>query len=180
MSHAPSDEIPSGLAAEYEPRRRLPWSMTGHVARLAPERPSAGSAATRARMQRQARRDTRPEAALRALLWRRGLRYRVDYRVPGTRGRVDIAFQRAKVAVFVDGCFWHGCPQHGSLPKANAGWWAEKLRANVERDRRASSTLEELGWQVTRIWEHEDASAVADNIELLVRPASRLSVARKG
>src|SRR5262245_31016769 len=99
------------------------------------DRPVASSPAIRARMQRQARRDTAPELALRRALHSRGLRYRVDAKVVGARRRADVVFSTAKVAVFVDGCFWHTCPLHGTVPKSNRDWWVAKLAANAERDR---------------------------------------------
>lgn len=123
-------------------------------------------------MSRQRRRDTAPEMALRRELHRRGLRYRVDRPViAGTRSRADLDFATARVAVFVDGCFWHGCPYHGTFPKNNAGWWREKLAANQLRDRTSDRLLTEAGWQVVRIWEHEPANAAADAVEAAVREA---------
>ena len=80
------------------------------------------------------------------------------------RRRMDIAFTRTKVAVFVDGCFWHACPTHGTHPINNGAWWAEKLRRNVERDRETDDHLERLGWTVLRFWEHETVSSVADEV----------------
>lgn len=119
--------------------------------------PEASSDAVRQRMQRQARRDTGPEMALRSELHRLGLRYRVNARpLPGFRRRADIIFTRARVAVFVDGCFWHGCPEHASTPKANSEWWRDKIAANVARDRDTDSRLQDAGWSVVRVWEHED------------------------
>ena len=85
------------------------------------------------------------------------------------RTRPDIVFTGARVAVFVDGCFWHRCPEHGSSPKTNAGWWRLKLDNNVKRDRTTDAALAEAGWTVIRIWEHEDASTAADRVELTVR-----------
>lgn len=120
-------------------------------------------------MKNQRRRDTKPEAALRSELWRRGLRYRVDVKVVGRRRRVDIAFTRARVAVFVDGCFWHRCPEHGSLPKVNRSWWTEKLEANERRDRDTDTELIAAGWLVIRVWEHEDPIEAADRVEAAVR-----------
>lgn len=120
-------------------------------------------------MKAQRRRDTAPELALRRELWSRGLRYRVDHKVVGTRRRVDVVFTRARVAVFIDGCFWHRCPIHSTLPKANAAWWLAKLDANVERDRRTDRDLEMAGWVVVRVWEHEDPVVAADRIESVVR-----------
>ena len=111
------------------------------------------------------RRDTAPELALRRALHARGLRYRVTYPVPGNRLRtIDIAFTRAKVAVFVDGCFWHGCPDHGTQPRANAGWWATKLAANAARDRDTDRLLTEAGWTVLRVWEHEAPEVAATRV----------------
>jgi DNA mismatch endonuclease (patch repair protein) len=125
-------------------------------------------------MARVVRRDTRPELAIRRELHARGLRYRVDVSpVPSLRGRADILFRQARVAVYVDGCFWHSCPEHGVLPKGNREWWREKLAANVRRDRSTESTLAELGWRVVRVWEHEDPVAAAGRIETTVRGGRR-------
>src|SRR5262249_7565758 len=102
---------------------------------------------------------------LRSSLWGLGLRYRLHWRTP--TGRPDIVITARKLAVFVDGCFWHGCPVHYSRPSTQADYWAEKLRRNVERDRRQTLALEALGWTVLRTWEHEvhdDALAVATRI----------------
>lgn len=122
-------------------------------------------------MEHQRQRDTRPELAIRAILWQRGLRYRVDYPpLKGVRRRADLVFTRAKVAVFVDGCFWHSCPDHGTVPKSNREWWMAKLEANRSRDRDTDIRLEESGWTVVRVWEHEDpevaANAVVQSLEL--------------
>ncbi len=131
--------------------------------------PPASSPAARATMQANRRRDTAPELALRRELHRRGLRYRVDHApVPGLRCRADVVFTRARVAVFVDGCFWHRCPDHGNTPRANHQWWDSKLAANVERDRAADAALRARGWSVIRIWEHEPPEDAAERIERLV------------
>jgi DNA mismatch endonuclease (patch repair protein) len=115
------------------------------------------SAQTSSRMSRQARRDTKPEIELRRRLHRLGYRYRVNSPLPGMpRRRADVTFTAKRVAVFVDGCFWHGCPEHSTSPRNNGAWWAEKLRRNVERDRETDSYLRRAGWTVVRIWEHED------------------------
>jgi len=107
--------------------------------------------------------ESRPERALRSLLHSRGLRFRKHAPpVPGLRCRADIVFTRARVAVFVDGCFWHRCPQHASSPKANAEWWRTKLDANVARDRRNDAILADAGWTVVRVWEHEEIERMAD------------------
>ncbi|WP_282784497.1 very short patch repair endonuclease [Nocardia sp. CC201C] len=120
-------------------------------------------AATSARMARQRRVGTAPEIALRRELHRRGARFFVD-RAPmrGLRRRADIVFPRRKVAVYVDGCFWHSCPEHATSPKNNAEWWAEKLAGNVARDRDTDARLREAGWTVVRVWEHERAESAAD------------------
>lgn len=105
-------------------------------------------------MQAQRRKDTQPELALRKALHASGLRFRVNYPVPGSiRRTIDIAFTKRKVAVFVDGCFWHGCPKHGERPKNNAEWWDKKLASNKARDHETTQILEHNGWRVIRIWE---------------------------
>jgi DNA mismatch endonuclease, patch repair protein len=97
-------------------------------------------------------RETAPELALRRALWAMGLRYRTHGSVPG---RPDIVFSQARLAVFVDGCFWHSCPEHGVRPKGNRLFWAEKLRGNRQRDRRNEAALRALGWTYIRFWEHD-------------------------
>jgi len=122
------------------------------------EYPHPSSAGRSANMRANRRTDTKPELALRRALHRLGYRFRKDYRLDldgGRRVRPDIAFTARRVAVFVDGCFWHACPQHGSKPRANDWYWTPKLARNVERDRVADETLAAAGWQVVRIWEHE-------------------------
>ena len=106
---------------------------------------------------------------MRSELHRRGLRYFVDRApVKGLRRRADLIFPRRKVAVYVDGCFWHSCPEHATRPKNNAQWWAEKLAGNVARDRDTDARLVAAGWTVVRIWEHEDASAGADRVQAVL------------
>jgi DNA mismatch endonuclease (patch repair protein) len=115
-------------------------------------------------------RDTGPELGLRRELHRRGLRYRVHIDpVPGLRCRPDIVFTSVRVAVFVDGCFWHSCPEHATSPRANQAWWRDKLADNVRRDRRNDSALAAAGWVVVRVWEHEPVSEGADLVEEAVR-----------
>jgi DNA mismatch endonuclease (patch repair protein) len=122
-------------------------------------------------MVRQKRTDTAPEIALRKELHRRGIRYRVNYQVPlrGVRRRADIAFTATKIAVFVDGCFWHACPVHATWPSASADWWRTKLEGNVLRDRDTDQRLAEAGWTALRIWEHDSPIAAADRVESALR-----------
>ncbi len=125
-------------------------------------RPSASSPSVASRMSRQRRKDTEIELAVRRLLHAQGLRYRVGLPVPEMRRRtIDIAFTRARVAVFLDGCFWHGCPEHATRPKSNSAWWAEKLDRNISRDIETNNRLIESGWRVLRFWEHESAESIA-------------------
>ena len=121
-------------------------------------------------MSAQASRDTGPELALRSELHRRGLRFRVHRRlVPDLRREADIVFGPARLAVFVDGCFWHGCPEHASWPRTNDAWWRDKIERNRRRDGDTDFRLRAAGWTVLRAWEHEDPVRVADHIETLVR-----------
>ncbi|WP_445282943.1 very short patch repair endonuclease [Streptomyces sp. DSM 118148] len=120
-------------------------------------------------MSRQASKDTGVELAVRRLLHAAGLRYRVEYPVPGMpRRRIDVAFPRAKVAVLIDGCFWHGCPQHATQPKANADWWRDKLDRNMARDRETTEHLTAQGWTVLRFWEHVPPDDVAAAVRAAV------------
>lgn len=117
----------------------------------------------------QRRRDTQPEVAVRRLLHASGLRYRVAYAVPGQRRRtIDVAFPRHRVAVFIDGCFWHGCPSHGTKPTANSEWWRRKLEANRARDADTTAVLQAAGWRVLRFWEHEPAADVVRAVHAAV------------
>ena len=113
--------------------------------------------------------DTRPEVAVRSELHRRGFRYR-KHRQPlrGLRCRADIVFGPERVAVFIDGCFWHDCPEHGRRPRANGDWWRLKVERNAARDRRNDRVLGSSGWTVIRAWEHEPAAAVANRVAAAV------------
>ncbi|MCO1658904.1 very short patch repair endonuclease [Pseudonocardia humida] len=127
--------------------------------------------ATSRRLGQQRRSGTRPELELRQALWKLGLRYRVDapLALPKVRRRADVLFLGARIAVFVDGCFWHACPQHGTRPKSNAEWWTDKLDRNVQRDRDTDRLLREAGWVSVRVWEHEDMGCAATVIAAKVR-----------
>lgn len=134
---------------------------------MARRTPAALDEATRRRMRRQATRDTAPEMALRRALHALGVRYRLHH--PGLPGRPDVALVGSRIAVFVDGCFWHSCPEHGRAPVNNAGWWATKLAANVERDRRKDAALAGMDWLVVHVWEHEDPGEASARIAELHR-----------
>lgn len=138
-----------------------------------PARPSASSAAVRRRMQATLRRDTPGELALRTILHRLGLRFRVDWPLPGFRRRADIVFVRARVVVFVDGCFWHGCRTHGTWPKKNSAWWRAKITANRQRDLDTNRRLRRDRWTVVRVWSHDSLPDAAVRIAALVRDLVR-------
>ena len=124
--------------------------------------PTPTSASATKRMRSNRRSDTKPEISLRSLLHQSGLRFRKDYPIRLADGKAvhaDIAFTRPRLAVFVDGCFWHGCPEHGTTPKSNQEYWVPKLKQNVQRDRTVDSRLRAAGWRVLRFWEHVDPEA---------------------
>lgn len=138
----------------------------------------ASSESVRASMRSNKHRDTKPELALRRAVHSLGLRYRVAARpIAGLRRTADLVFPRIRVAVFMDGCFWHGCPEHHSLAKTNSAYWAEKLRRNRERDEETDCLLREAGWTVIRIWEHEDPVEAAGRVAEVV---TRLRAAQVG
>lgn len=132
--------------------------------------PEPSSTGVSAVMRGNRKRDTVPELKIRQLLHRRGLRYRVNLPVTaGTvRVRPDIVFTRLKVAVFVDGCYWHGCPRHGTQPRVNTAYWGPKIERNRARDARVTAALKTAGWLVIRIWEHEAPAAAVTRIEAAV------------
>lgn len=133
-------------------------------------RPIASSEAASRRMRMTRSRDTKPELALRRLLHRRGLRFRVHYGVLPRR-TADVVFPRQRIAVFVDGCFWHSCPDHGTSSSANAQFWAHKLASNHARDLDTDARLKLQNWTVLRFWEHDDPERAARAIEQAVRGA---------
>lgn len=122
-------------------------------------------------MQANRSRDTQPELAVRRLLHRAGLRYRVAVAPEvSVRRKADVVFTRRRIAVFIDGCFWHGCPEHGRREfRSNVEYWPSKIASNVARDTDTNSRLEALGWIVLRYWEHEDPAKVASRITSVVR-----------
>ncbi|MEV0150351.1 MULTISPECIES: very short patch repair endonuclease [unclassified Nonomuraea] len=140
-------------------------------------------------MSRQRSRNTQRELLLRKELHRAGVRFRVHRRpLPNLRREADVVFGPARVAVFVDGCFWHGCPEHGTWPKRNADFWREKIARNQERDRDTDRKLIDAGWIPVRVWEHEDTTRAAEHIvetvqerrvALRAQPKSGHNIARK-
>lgn len=139
------------------------------------QQPKPQSQAVSQRMQRVRRENTSPEVALRSQLHRLGLRFRVHIRAtPKSLAKPDIVFTRSRIAVFVDGCFWHACPEHASWPKTNRVWWRKKILANVHRDRQHDAELTEAGWTVVRVWEHENPEVAAATILSIVRQRDRV------
>lgn len=137
---------------------------------MPPSQPQKPTPLVSYRMAATAQRDNSQEIQLRSALHRRGLRFRVHCRlIKGSRRTVDIVLPGARIAVFVDGCFWHGCSEHGSWPKRNAAWWRAKILANIQRDRDTDTCLCELGWHVIRVWEHELVEIAAEAIAAVVR-----------
>ncbi|MDW4912418.1 very short patch repair endonuclease [Streptomyces californicus] len=135
-----------------------------------PEGSWASSAARRRNMQAIRSRDTKPERLIRRLVHANGLRYRVAARpLPDLRRTADLVFRPAKVAVFIDGCYWHGCPEHYVSPKTNPGYWSEKVARNIARDRDTDEQLTTAGWLVLRFWEHQSSDACALSIISAVR-----------
>lgn len=125
-------------------------------------RPTPSNEHVSRQMRSMPRRNTKPEVALRRELHRMGLRFVLGGH--GLAGNPDVVFTRRRIAVFVDGCFWHRCPEHAVQPKSNSEWWAQKLAGNVDRDRRADQCLTDTGWTVVRVWEHEDPIEAACSI----------------
>lgn len=123
-------------------------------------------------MSRVTGKNTKPEVLLRKALWSKGLRYRLHYKIIG---KPDIVFVAARVAVFVDGCFWHGCPEHGSIPKSRREFWEKKIKKSIKRDQRVVNELGAAGWLVLRYWEH----AVTDDLDKIVEELQAILAKRK-
>ncbi|MFJ3861600.1 very short patch repair endonuclease [Streptomyces sp. NPDC090085] len=155
--------------------------MTGEDPWQPPEGSWASSAARRRNMQAIRSRDTKPERVIRKLVHARGLRYRVAARpLPGLRRTADLVFRPAKVAVFIDGCYWHGCPEHYVPPRTNPGYWSDKVARNMARDRDTDQQLEGAGWLVLRFWEHEQSDVCAATIVSVVAERRGRPQALKG
>ena len=132
----------------------------------------ASSPATRKSMQGNRSRDTKPELAVRSAVHRRGIRFRVAARPqPELPRTADMVLRKTRIAVFVDGCYWHGCPEHHTQPATNPEYWANKIAGNVARDAETTEYLEQAGWTVLRFWEHEDPEAAADRVQGAVQAA---------
>lgn len=146
---------------------RVPVTSPDPGAPAGPRQPMPITSGRARNMSAIRRTNTKPEVALRSLLHRRGRRFRKDYRLdlPDGRVRPDLVFTTSRVAVFVDGCFWHVCPTHGRQPTHNEWYWAPKLRRNIERDRQANAALQSAGWRVLRIWEHVSPGDAAARVE---------------
>lgn len=133
-----------------------------------PRRPAPSSPQVSRNMAKVRTRDTGPEMAVRRLLYANGLRYRVNYKPKSPklgRSTIDIAFPGKRLAIFIDGCFWHNCPEHGEIPKANNKWWRNKFAENAARDERVTKILKEGGWNVLRFWSHETPENVCQFIQ---------------
>ncbi|MFG1707438.1 very short patch repair endonuclease [Nonomuraea sp. M3C6] len=159
------------LWVDMSDSRREQARRQAHAKRLYPAPLSEG----RSRNMRSNRRaDTKPEVALRSALHQLGYRYRKDHRLDleGTRVRPDIVFTKKKIAVFVDGCFWHVCPDHGRQPVVNEWYWTPKLRRNIERDRAADVALRAAGWRVVRVWEHVELPEAVALVVAALDPVS--------
>jgi DNA mismatch endonuclease (patch repair protein) len=144
----------------------MSYDTISHHVRMT-EYPHPSNPAVSAAMRGNPRANTKPELALRSALHAQGKRFRKDFLLRTTAGskvKVDLVFTKDRIAVFVDGCFWHGCPDHGNTPKVNKGYWGPKLRRNEERDARINQELQAGGWTVIRIWEHEPVEEAVDHI----------------
>ncbi|WP_183340229.1 very short patch repair endonuclease [Conexibacter arvalis] len=171
LAHALASAIARAVLGESDAERLHPKPRPIRPASRLPAPPALDSA-TQLRMKRQARRDTKPEILLRQALTRRGLRYRIDHSpVPEVRSKADVVFQRARIAVFVHGCFWHGCPEHSRPTKSNTKWWADKIAANRRRDAETTAALTAAGWTVVQVWEHEQPEDAAARLAALVQQA---------
>ncbi|MEU8251805.1 very short patch repair endonuclease [Nonomuraea sp. NPDC048916] len=152
-------------------RKRLEARKLAHGRGLYPAPLNEGRSRN---MQANRRSNTKPEVVLRSALHRLGYRYRKDFRLDleGVKVRPDIVFTARKVAVFVDGCFWHVCPDHGRQPTTNEWYWTPKLRRNMERDRTVNTALETAGWRVVRLWEHEPLTTAVEAVVAALIPTS--------
>ncbi len=155
-------------------KRRMTYKIISRVkmSSIRSRAPVASSPRVRRVMQATPSRDTAPEKALRSTLHRMGLRFRKDVRpVESVRCKADVVFTKAKVCVFIDGCFWHGCPEHFHPPKTNTEWWIEKIQDNINRDKAKTAIIEKNGWKVFRFWEHEIQGKRLNTITIMISNA---------
>ena len=165
-------QLSHGLSARSCQRERLAAITVRRVGADSGNESWASSPATRKSMQGNRSRDTKPEMAVRSAVHRRGIRFRVSARPqPELARTADLVLRKTRIAVFVDGCFWHGCPDHHTQPATNSRYWADKIARNVERDSETTAYLQQTGWTVLRFWEHEDPEAVADQVQQAVQAA---------
>jgi DNA mismatch endonuclease (patch repair protein) len=159
------------IGTKVSDRKRLEARELAHDKGLYPAPLNEGRSRN---MQANRRSNTKPEVVLRSALHRLGYRYRKDFRLDleGVKVRPDIVFTARKVAVFVDGCFWHVCPDHGRQPTTNEWYWTPKLRRNMERDQTVNAALEAAGWTVVRLWEHEPLATAVQAVVTSLSPAS--------
>lgn len=150
--------------------------MKRRTASTANARPAASSPAARKRMQATAQKGNRSERRLRSALHVEGIRFRNHYRIAALpRRSIDIALVGVKIAIFIDGCFWHGCPRHGTRPKSNWAWWKTKINTNQLRDRDTNVKLRKAGWKVMRVWEHQPVDVIMLRIIRMRSTLLRLS-----
>ena len=151
-------------------RERHPATMVRSVGADSGRESWASSPATRRSMQGNRSRDTKPEMAVRSAVHRRGIRFRVSARPqPELARTADLVLRKTRIAVFVDGCYWHGCPEHHTQPATNSEYRSDKIARNIERDQETTAYLQQTGWTVMRFWEHEDPEAVADRVQEAVQ-----------
>lgn len=156
-------------ALDPESKPKKPRRVTSVLAEPAP----VPDEESRERMKRQPRKGTKPETVLFEGLVARGLNFERNVKpVEGLRREADGCLPSVKIAVFVDGCFWHGCPEHQVIPRSNRDYWVPKLRRNIDRDRGVDEVLTDAGWQVIRIWEHEDAEEAGNRVERAIQRSS--------
>lgn len=163
--------LAAAIARHVSPQKAWRYHPTPEPVEPSDRMPLAPVGTARGAGARRRRKDVRPEINLRQALHRRGLRFRVDQKVTPHMARpASIVFRAAKVAVFVNGCFWYGCPEHARDTKSNTKWWAANIESNRRRDEHATEELTAMGWKVVHVWEHEDPAESADRVERAVRP----------
>lgn len=168
LAHVLLSEIATAILGEAAAELHPPPAPIRPAAQLPAPPPT--DAKSRRRMRQQQKANTKPEVELRSELYRRGLRYRIDQApIPGLRRRADLVFPGTRVAVFVHGCFWHGCPEHSRATKSNSKWWADKIAVNKQRDAQTIAALVAREWCPIQVWEHEPPAEAAQRVESVVK-----------